>query len=288
MTQSALNQEYRHSRSLAAWGRVIHQRSKPKPNRIDTQTCFVRLIFSKTETNAAPKGWPLLDRSGLVSVFGKNYGYEPHNRSLTEHVNWLQNEVSSRCASNLSGEVHLHTYPKLLGYVFNPVSFWYFHDAQGICKAVLCEVNNTFGERHFYLLEGPEGAAVNAGLEFRSQKEFHVSPFFPVKGEYSFRFFDAGAGSSGPNPAADGPSRSLASVNYHDDGELQLSTSVSGRLFEPGKKDWAVIFLKHGWFTVGVVLKIHWQAVKLLLKGAKFHSKPQPPSEQLTQADAHL
>lgn len=257
-----------------AWGRVRHRRFKPKPNGFDTGALFVRLVFSSqtaTEDLNTRSRWPLIDKPGLISVSGKHYGFEPHGLSLNEHVLQLQGWACRTTGMDLSGEVHLHTFPKVLGYVFNPVSFWYFHTPDARCPAILCEVNNTFGERHFYLLTNPDGGMVNKGQALRSDKVFHVSPFFPVSGEYEFRFMDSG-------------SKTLARIHYWDQGELKLTTSVSGELVEPSNALWIKSLGRFGWSSLQVVVKIHWQALKLLSKGAKFHSKPTPPDQSLTQA----
>ncbi len=76
----------------------------------------------------------------------------------------------------------------MLGYVFNPVSFWYCHDRAGNLAAVLAEVSNTFGERHNYLVAHADGRPIRAGETLEARKVFHVSPFMAVQGHYRFRF----------------------------------------------------------------------------------------------------
>ena len=87
-----------------------------------------------------------------------------------------------------NGEIVLYCFPRMLGYVFNPVSFFVCHDAAGTVRAVLAEVNNTFGESHCYLLAHADGRALVSGETMTAPKVFHVSPFFPVAGHYEFRF----------------------------------------------------------------------------------------------------
>lgn len=259
-----------------AWGRVRHCRTQPKVNEFDTGACFVRLRFSnQPEARPYQGSLPSIDKPGLVSIYGKQYGFEPHERGLAEQATAMQRKVQASSSMDLGGHVELHTYPRMLGYAFNPVSFWYFHNTAGDCTAVLCEVNNTFGERHFYFLQHDEGKPVNKGASLFAEKHFHVSPFFPVQGQYRFRFMDS-------------ENRSVARIDYFDQGQLQLSTSVSGELNSPTAGLWINTILKYGWFTVMVITKIHWQALKLLLKGAKFHSKPTPPEKPLTEAKVQL
>jgi DUF1365 family protein len=252
-----------------AWGQVLHHRELPKPNGFRTGACFVRLVFSGAAGQTRHR-YPVIDGKGLVSVSAADYGLEPHALKFPEFVAQLTALMETETGETLDGPVHLHTFPKVLGYVFNPVSFWYFHDDKAQCRVILCEVNNTFGERHFYLLNAPQAqSALNKGMLLQARKEFHVSPFFPVSGRYEFRFVSSAE-------------HSLARINYFEGDVQQLSTSVSGKLVHPTTPLWGRTLLKYGWFTLAVVLKIHWQAVKLLFKGAKFHGKPSPPSQTIT------
>ena len=108
------------------------------------------------------------------------------------------------------------TLPRMLGYVFNPVSFWFCRDRSGALRAVLCEVNNTFGESHCYLVHHDDRRPIEPDAWLEGRKVFHVSPFLPVEGGYRFRFrLDDG--------------RAHVDVNYHDAEGLMLATSVGGR-----------------------------------------------------------
>jgi DUF1365 family protein len=121
--------------------------------------------------------------------------------------------------TDATGEVWLHCYPRVLGYTFKPVSFWYCHRTDGSLRAIVVEVNNTFGERHCYLLDAPR-----YGVELRARKVFHVSPFCKVEGDYRFRFM---------RTHADGEPRRGAHRLRRRNGPL-LQTSVSGAL-EPSR-----------------------------------------------------
>lgn len=256
-----------------AWGLVKHHRDQPKPNGFKTGACFVRLVFSGSTEQKPTHTYPVIDGKGLVSVSARNYGLQPHSLEFPEFVRQLVERMEAETGESLNGAVHLHTFPKVLGYVFNPVSFWYFHDEAGLCRVILCEVNNTFGERHFYLLNASNSASpLNKGMLLHTKKEFHVSPFFPVSGRYEFRFFSSAE-------------RTMARITYFEGAVQQLSTSVSGELMHPSTRLWGKTLLKYGWFTLAVIAKIHWQAVKLLFKGAKFHGKPAAPRQTITQTE---
>jgi uncharacterized protein len=271
-----LNDTFQISSLKLAWGKIRHQRLNPKPNGFNTGACFVRIKFSKGPVNRSIDSQLLkFDEPGLFSIYGKNYGFEKHRKPIHLHVNDLHKEVERETGLDLPGAIELQTFPRVLGYVFNPVSFWYFHDASDKCAVILCEVNNTFGERHFYCLKSQTQAPMNKGQESIATKQFHVSPFFPVSGHYRFRFMDQ-------------KDRVMARIDYFDNNQLQLSTSISGTLKPATNKLWVHTLLRFGWATVVVITKIHWQAIKLWAKGAKFHSKPKPPTNSMTETKTTL
>jgi DUF1365 family protein len=159
------------------------------------------------------------------------------------------------------GEIWLHCYPRVLGHTFKPVSFWYCHRRDGTLRAVVVEVNNTFGERHCYLLDRPE-----FGVEQRAAKVFHVSPFAPVEGNYRFRFM-----------VTPGRRRTVARIDFDDANGPLIETSVSGHLEPLTRQTTRRALWCYPAMTLGVVLRIHWQALKLALKRTPFFGKPAPP-----------
>lgn len=169
-------------------------------------------------------------------------------------------------------EIFLQTMPKMFGYVFNPVSFWYFFKTQNSERsldAVLCEVNNTFGEKHYYWLH-QEGLDLN-NLWLEAAKEFHVSPFFAVDGFYKFKF-------------SINSEKIEATINlYNADKNLKLATWIKGQLKPLSSLSLLQVLLRYGWMTPLVVMRIHYQAVKLFMKKVRFYSKPNPPSEEVTR-----
>ena len=162
-----------------------------------------------------------------------------------------------------AGEVWLQTYPRVLGYAFKPVSFWYVHRADGALHAVVAEVNNTFGERHCYLLAGDD---IGWGRELSARKVFHVSPFCRAEGTYRFRFMRT-------------DERLVARVDHDDVGGPLIQTAISGELVPLDAS--SVRRAIRGWplMTFGVVARIHWQALKLWLKRVPFFTKPEAPAQ---------
>lgn len=165
--------------------------------------------------------------------------------------------------------------PRVLGYVFNPVSFWFCHNAAGNLKAVLAEVNNTFGERHTYLLQPSEGSFdIPFGKPLEAKKIFHVSPFFDLKGHYIFHFLKRNNGLQSH--------QHLSKIEYFIDQNLQLITSISGKEYPVNFKNRLKAMLSFPMMTLGVIFKIHWQALILWTKGVKFYKKPSPPTTHIS------
>ncbi|ACB32738.1 protein of unknown function DUF1365 [Leptothrix cholodnii SP-6] len=247
--------------ALIGRGTVRHTRLRPVLHAFAYPTWFLMLPMRSLRRQplaALPR-----NRAGVVSFHDADHG-----AGGADALAWFEDLLRQEGVDGVDGEVWLQTYPRVLGYAFKPVSFWYGHAADGRLKAVLAEVNNTFGERHCYLLHGEHLAF---GRELLADKVFHVSPFCAVQGAYRFRFMQV--------PAQGGqPPRLIARVDHEDaDGPL-LQTSVSGQLTPLTRaalwRAWAAMPL----LTLGVMARIHWQALRLWLKRVPFLHKPTPPS----------
>jgi len=169
------------------------------------------------------------------------------------------------------GEVVLYAFPRMLGHAFKPVSFYACHDRDGALRAIVAEVNNTFGERHHYVLHAPGGAPLRDGVTLVAAKTLHVSPFCAVRGHYRFRFrFAAG--------------RWLARIDYHDDDGAQplVETWIAGRAAALDRAALHGLVSRYGWFTVAVVARIHLQAARLWVKRVPWFRKPGAPGVAAT------
>lgn len=244
---------------------VVHRRLRPRDNAFRYRVAYLCLSLGALESVRGR--WLKLDRAGLVSFQRADHGA----RDGGDLKRWLHDILAEHGLGTVcDGEVTLMTMPRMLGYVFNPVSFWFCRDRAGALRAVLCAVNNTFGERHCYLVHHDDHRPVDPDAWLDGRKVFHVSPFLPVEGNYRFRFrLDEKI--------------AHVDVNYHDTEGLMLATSVGGRL-EP-LTDRAVLrrFLGNPTMTLGVVLRIHWQALQLWRKQARFYRKPVPPSQLVSR-----
>ncbi|MEN3110334.1 DUF1365 domain-containing protein [Uliginosibacterium paludis] len=245
-------------------GAVMHERHLPVNNRFSYALFMLCLPLSRLkESGNALLG---IERWRLFSFFNRDHGardgspLEPWIRAILQ-----RHGLAAAC----NGDVLLQTLPRLFGFVFNPVSFWYCLDEEGRVRAVLAEVNNTFGEHHNYLICHEDHREIRAGDELRARKVFHVSPFYPVRGEYRFRFSTHG-------------SHLAVAIDYLDGGLLQLATRVSGRheVLSAGS-------LLRAWIgcpllTFGVVARINLQALRLVLRRVTIFRKPSPPVQERT------
>ncbi|QDF98702.1 cyclopropane fatty acid synthase [Azoarcus sp. DD4] len=249
----------------ACFGAVMHERHGHAHNRFVYPAAFLRLPLSQLPSLRVPLLG--INRRNLFAVFDRDHGSRDGRPVLT----WLRDLLTRHGVGGAcDGEVVLHTMPRIVGYVFNPVSFYFCHDRDGRLRVVLAEVSNTFGEHHNYLVHHADLRPIEAGEELRARKVFHVSPFFPVRGEYRFRFDSRGQIHS-------------VAIDYWEDGSHSLSTRVSGRaepLTGAAMRKW---LLRHPFMTVGLIARIHWQALRLVLRRARFHRKPLPPLEETTR-----
>ncbi|MDF3029517.1 MAG: hypothetical protein K0R03_75 [Moraxellaceae bacterium] len=242
-------------------GKLVHTRFFPHHHSFSYPAFF--LCFPLARKAELASRLFSLDRFNLFSFHESDHGDGRDGEA------WARRLLHDHDI-NASGDIWLQTLPRVLGFVFNPVSFWFCHDGEARLRAVICEVNNTFGERHCYLLEnGGEPITTDSPLSCR--KVFHVSPFFDRSGEYRFRFLHQGE-------------RRVACIDYwSDDGRPQLKTAIGGDARALTDTALLRLFLSFGWSTLLVVLRIHWQALLLWMKGMPFHKKPLPPREEISR-----
>lgn len=242
-------------------GRVLHTRLQPCLHHFSYAALFI--CFPLAEKSALQSRLFSLNRFNLFSYHDADHGDGRDGEA------WAR-DVLRRNGVALDGPIWLQTLPRMLGHVFNPVSFWLCHDRDAQLRAVICEVNNTFGERHCYLLTAAALAVIGADTVLHARKVFHVSPFFSTAGEYRFRFRHT-------------PAHRQVAIDYVEAGQLLLRTGIGGRARPLDDRELLKAFFTLGWATLLVVLRIHWQALRLWLKGIPFHSKPLPPQEEISR-----
>lgn len=246
------------------FGTVMHERVKPVANGFRYPVFFIQISVSELPTLGSSLF--SIDRWNLFSLRRKDYGA----RDGGDLYAWIRALLNREGLVAIDGKIILQTFPRVLGYVFNPVSFWLCHDREGLLRAVLTEVNNTFGEHHLYLLSKPDAAVISPADWLETDKRFHVSPFLKIDGRYRFRF------TLNNNKSA------IRIDHTNADGEL-LRTSIVGRAAPMSSGRLLFAFVRYPWMTAGVMLRIHWQALKLWIKGVAWYRKPVPPTEDLTR-----
>jgi len=252
------------------FGQVRHTRLRPSAHAFAYDTFYALLPMRQlaaaqdARAHAQVSAGLAINRRGWLSFHDQDHG-DGRGPEAGGALAWLDALLQSEGITDATGEVWLHTYPRVLGYVFKPVSFWYAHDGQGQLRAIVVEVNNTFGERHCYLLETPAW-----GQSLQARKVFHVSPFCAVEGHYTFRFFYTAQ-------------QGIARIEHHDAQGPLLLTSVSGELTPATSAMRRRALLNYPLLTLGVIARIHWQALLLWRKRVPFFRKPEPPNTFVTR-----
>ena len=255
---------------LIGFGQVRHTRLRPAHHAFAYDTYFLMLPMRSLRAGcqaADQANTPLaINRFGGISFYDADHG-DGRTPEQGGALAWLEALLHNEEISDADGEIWLHCYPRVWGFAFKPVSFWYCHQKNGALRAVIVEVNNTFGERHCYLLDRP-----SYGVEQQAAKVFHVSPFCPVEGGYRFRFM--------VNPDR---TRTVARIDYDDALGPLVQTSVSGALELVTSQSLRRALWHYPAMTLAVVARIHWQALRLFIKKVPFFSKPPPPKTLTTR-----
>jgi DUF1365 family protein len=237
---------------------VFHARTQPRAN-VFRYGVFYLLASVDSLSNPRRTGLFSVDRANLFGLRTRDYG-----DGKTLPAVWIRNVLAEWHLPEADGDIVLMTLPRMLGYAFNPVSFWLCNDRDGRLRAVLAEVRNTFGERHCYLCFNRDHRPIAADTEITARKVFHVSPFMAMEGEYRFRFSIT-------------PERVAISINLLKDGEPLLCTSVAGAHVPLTSTRLLLAVLRNPLYPLKVIGLIHYQAVKLFLKGLRHFHKPEPP-----------
>lgn len=251
-------------------GRVFHKRLRPIQHAFSYGVFFLRVPLSQLDRLG--NRWFSRNRFNLVSLYDRDYG--PRDGSSLE--DWMRALLKREGIRTANGDIVLQTFPRLLGYVFNPISVWYCLDQDEKLRAALCEVNNTFGEHHNYLIVHDDQRPIGPDDWLTARKVFHVSPFCAVKGHYRFRF-EQTAG------------RAFTEIDYFDGGtsfadhDKLLVTTLHGIPAPLDAASTLRTFFRHPLMTFAVVLRIHTQALRLWLNHLPYFRKPEPPAFKTTR-----
>lgn len=245
-------------------GHVMHRRLSDTPYRFDYAVFSVLLDIDRVTDTAEQNRLFGYNRPNLFAFYDRDHG--PGDDSPLRP--WIEAHLQ-HCGVQLDGgRIQLLCFPRLFGYVFNPLSIWYCYHRDGSLRAVLCEVSNTFGERHGYLLH-EHGEPMQWPVRATQSKCFHVSPFLPMKLRYQFRLTAPAEDFSVAIRCLDGDTLNMAAVQI---GHAQRFTDLN--LLSN--------LLRMPLMTFKVMLMIHWQALKLFFRKTPLYTKPAAPTEEVT------
>ncbi len=248
------------------FGNVMHKRLFPKVNQFKYKIYYLSFPLSTIGHSIENKFFKT-NRWGLLSFYNKDHG-QRKNTNLQE---WAQGVLQEHGLTKADGEIALVTMPRVFGYVFNPVSFWYCLDKDKGLRAVICEVNNTFGETHSYICAHEDQSEINNDDILIGKKVFHVSPFIAREGFYKFQFIN-------------NDNKISISINlFDDDGKKLLLTNITGKLSPLSENTCKTAFFTYPLITFKSILLIHWQAMKLLYKKIVYISKPDQIDTKITK-----
>ncbi|KUF10112.1 DUF1365 domain-containing protein [Pseudoponticoccus marisrubri] len=231
--------------------------------------------FVMLEPEATPAGPALFsrNRANLACLRDRDHGGPP---GQGRGAAWAREVLEG--ADVDAARLELLAQPRLLGHVFNPVSFWLAWDGQGALRAVIAEVTNTFGDRHSYLCRREDGAPITPEDRIVARKILHVSPFQPQEGGYTFRFDIR-------------PDRVGIWIDY-DRAEGGLIATLVGPRRPLTNAGVIRSALRRPFGARRVLALIHWQALKLWWKGARYRDRPAPPARAVTASqggeDGHM
>ena len=249
--------------SCIYFGGTTHQRLRPFRHGFRYRLFMLFIDLDELEQLQAQT--KILSYNGF-NIFGI-YDRDHARRDGSSMKSWVLEHAARRGVDLTGGKVFMLAFPRLFGYVFNPLTMYFCRNAAGQLAAVLYEVKNTFGDQHGYFMPvTTEGEVVSQHAHL---KEFHVSPFLDIAGKYDFTLKD--------------PGEKLALLIRHADdaGDLLLAT-WNGRRAELNFWNLMRALVLFPFQAFYVVFAIHWQALILWIKGAKYHPHPAPPTDEVS------
>ena len=227
-------------------GLVAHQRLRPKPHRLAYRVFSLFVDLDELDKLDRDLRFLGINKPGLLSFHEKDHGDGGDLRA------WIAGQLD-KAGISADGPVRMLTYPRMFGYVFNPLTVYFCHDRDSTLKAVLYEVSNTFGGRHAYVLPAGEGDTVRHACN----KDMYVSPFMPMECRYNF--------------VIRRPGDSVQVLINEDDAEGRLLVaSFTGKRQELTDKTILGALARHPLMTFKIMAGIHYEALKIFLKGVPY------------------
>ena len=243
-------------------GQTYHARKGKVENAFRYSVDYVLL-----DAEAEPQTPRLFTRNGrgITALLDRDHGGAPGQGTGAA---WARRVLEQYQITDVA-KIELLAQPRVLGYVFNPVSFWLVRRSDGGLVAVIAEVTNTFGDRHSYLCRHSDGREILPSDKLHATKVMHVSPFQPVAGDYTFRFDIS-------------DQRIGIWIDYGRESGGVIAT-LTGKRQPLTNRGILRSLLRRPFGARRVLALIHWQAFKLWLKGARFRSQPAPPDDEVSK-----
>ena len=245
-------------------GTVVHRRMRPRAHRLKYRIFMMLLDLDEIDRIAGASRLFSRNRFNLLSFHDRDYG----DRSGAPIRPQIEGHLRAAGLGEASASIRLLTMPRVLGYVFNPISIYFCHRADGSLGAILYEVSNTFGERHSYLIP-VQRRTTDGQVRQHCDKALHVSPFIPMDVSYDFRVAPPGE-------------RVTIAIAEHDAAGLLLTASFAGQRKPLGDAALLRAFVTHPLLTIKVVGGIHWEALRLWIKGVPLTHRPPAPDRAIT------
>jgi DUF1365 family protein len=246
-------------------GRIAHIRHTPFRHRFDYRMYMLAVDLDEIDDVAQHSKLFSHNRRGLISLHDKDHGFRD-GRPLRAYV---ESALAAQGLAQFASRIIFVTMPRFLGYAFNPISFYFCQNEAGTLGAVLHQVKNTFGDQIGYLMpvrgDGP--------IRQTAPKRMHVSPFFDMQGGYRF--------------ALTPPREKLTvSIQYGAAGQPRMTATMILRQRPFTDASVLRLLAEMPLAPMKVMTAIHWQALKLFLRGAKFHNVPAQSHEAVTVGES--
>lgn len=249
-------------RSALYAGSIMHRRLRPKHHSLRYSIFYLLLDLDEIDDLTRMLRLFSHNRFNLFSFYDRDHG-EGSATSLRDRIErYLQD-----AGIDFGGPIRLLTMPRILGYAFNPLSIYFCHRRDHSLSAILYEVNNTFGQRHNYLIPVPYG--MKGPIRQESQKTFHVSPFMTTDMAYSLSVT---------------PPEKIVTVSVigRDEAGPLIIAKLSAARQDLSDAALARAFCAFPLLTFKVIAGIYWEALLIWLKGVGLHQRPSPPDQPVT------
>ena len=233
-------------------GTVIHKRFKPKIHFFKYQVFSLLIDLSELKILDQKISFFSYNSFNLISFFDKDHG----DRDGSSLIEWVKKNLKENKIISENIKIKLLCYPRIFGYVFNPLSVFYVYDKNEELISILYEVKNTFGEQHTYIFKVEN----NNLLQHNCEKKFHVSPFIEMDCNYFFRILK--------------PTEKISVIiDQYQSNEKILYASQDGIRRDFTSSELIRSYLKHPLMTFKIIIAIHFEAFKLWTKGIKYIKK---------------